>query len=180
MSISSINTTALLILQRAVPANNASPADAAETDIVKIANGVSSQPSQGLKSGESVAAKFATDMAPSAGKIVIGGLGSADSWGEMIELVKTHKELSNSEKTAWLEKINEFQSLEASFAAFKTGEFYQSVMSGEFGEHLAAIKADALANGPSQAEMSKQFKAMDALLIASGRTSLSDSFKASF
>jgi hypothetical protein len=179
MSISSINNTALLILQHAAPANNILPVDAAETDIVKIANGVSSQPSQGMKSGESVAAKFATDMAPSAGKIVIGGLGSADSWSEMVELVKNHKELSNSEKTAWLEKINEFQSLEASFTAFKTGEFYQSMISGEFGEHLAAIKAAASANGPSQAETSKQFKAMDALLITNGRAPLSESFKAS-
>jgi hypothetical protein len=110
MNVSSVNSAALLILQQPSPANSEDEQRASGNGVLEIANGVSSEPSNGTKSAAAVAGKFAVDSAPpTEGKIVVGGLGAAGSWEELKELVNSSEEFTDDEKKEWLVKLSEMQ-----------------------------------------------------------------------
>ncbi len=130
-SISSVNSTALLILQQASASRGAQQAAGGETDTLKVANGISSEPSEGKKSAAAAIGKFAIDTAPSKGKIVMAELGAADSWEEMRERVDNNAKFTDGEKKTWHARITELQELFASAEEFKASDLYQSLVSGE-------------------------------------------------
>lgn len=106
-SVTPLNSAALLILQQGN-----------EADILKIANGVSSEPSQGKKTATAVIGKFAVDSAPPAsGAVVMGDLGAVNSWEELKDLVQNNAAFSDTEKKEWRAKIAEAQSVFEGFAS---------------------------------------------------------------
>lgn len=168
-SIASVNNAALQILQQTSPSNSSMQASGNETDILKIANGVSSEPSEGKKSAAAVIGKFAVDTAPTTGKIVVAGLGSADSWDEMKELVNNNDDFSDADKKEWLSKLQDLQEAVSSVEAFKASDLYNSKTSGAIAEQVKAFSADAEA---ASARNAKTIDSMNDLLVSQGRNKL--------
>lgn len=168
-SISSVNNAALLILQQASTVTGSGQEKSDATDLVKVANGISAEPSDGAKSAAAIAGKFAVDTAPASGKIVVEGLGSADSWEEMKDLVNNNESMSATEKNEWLSKLKEMEGLEASVRAFKASELYTSATSGPIAEQAKAFSEEAAAASQRNAAT---IDSMNDLLVSQGRDKL--------
>lgn len=132
-SISGVNSAALMILQQATSAGPSTQPSDAGNDILKTANGVSGELSEGSRSGASIAGKFALDSAQTAGKIVIGDLGTFDTWDETVSHVQNDKSLSAEQKNEWLAKLADIQKMAASADQFRSSDLYAALRSGEFG-----------------------------------------------
>lgn len=129
--ISSLNSTALLILQQTSPSKGADQASGSETDILKVANGISSEPSEAKRSAAAAIGKFVVDAAPNPGKIIMAELGAADSWDELRERIDENVKFSSTEKTTWHARINELEKLFASVEEFKASDLYKDLVSGK-------------------------------------------------
>ncbi|CDZ30507.1 hypothetical protein F4V89_22080 [Neorhizobium galegae] len=166
-AISSVNSTALLILRQPVAAASvqagSSETGAAESDILKIANGVSSEPAKASRQAAAAAGKLAVDSAPADGKIVVAGLGSADTWGEIEERVKADDSLSESQQQAWLGKLEKLQEIFASVKKFKGSASYEMARSGAHQSQLAELGAGA------RDRMEATHQAIDAFAEKHGR-----------
>lgn len=132
-SISGVNSAALLILQQATSAGPSKQPSHVGNDILKTANGISGEPSEGTRSGASVAGRFTLDSAQTAGKIVIGDLGTFDTWDEAVSHVQNDKSLSAEQKNEWLAKLADIQKMAASADQFRSSDLYAALRSGEFG-----------------------------------------------
>jgi len=141
-SISPVNNAALVILQQASSSAASSSPSNGEADIVKLANGVSAEPSNGTKSAAAVAGKFAVDSAPAAGKIHVAGLGSADSWGELEERVRSDETLSEGERKEWLDKLEDLQEKFTAVETFLSSDGFAKIKSGALQSQLAATTAE--------------------------------------
>ncbi|MCJ8521862.1 hypothetical protein ABID21_005036 [Pseudorhizobium tarimense] len=160
LSVSSINSPSLAILQQSSIRLGSVAEQDDQNDILQVANGVSSEPSSGTKSASAVAGKFAVDSAlPTEGRIVVGGLGAADSWEELEELVKNNKTLTNREKKEWLVKLSEMQELAESVSAY--------INSSEFAEIKA--RAQQFSSSSDTRGSSEAHKAINSLSEKLGR-----------
>lgn len=173
-SISSVNSAALLILQQASASKGADQASDSGTDILKVANGVSAEPSEGKKSAAAVIGKFAVETAPTEGRIVMAELGAADSWEEMRELVDNNNTFSDVEKKTWHDRITEFQKLVASVDEFKASDLYKDLISGK----IKPPSDDDLPGAVSEEEATRRADSFNNFLIAEGREPLHESIRA--
>lgn len=169
--ISSVNSTALLILRQTSPSTDTAQTSAGETDLVKVANGISSEPSDGKKSAAAAIGKFVVDTAPSPTKIIIAEPGTADSWDEMRELVNNNDKLSDAKKKRWHEQIDQFEEQTSSWEEFKASELYEAMKSGK----LKPPSVDDLPDAMSDEVARRGSDPLSDFLAAEGRGPLHES-----
>ncbi len=170
-SVGPINTSALQLLQQfSRPSTAKEPADTS-TNILKSANGLSGEPSDGTKSAAAAIGKFTVDSAATTERVIIGDLGSFDSYEHAMEYVNRNETFSENDKKAWLDKITGFQRGAEAVDKFKASDLYKSFISGAHRAEVDAMKAAADKSGGVSVDT---VMALNDLLAAEGRESLVD------
>lgn len=174
ISLTSVNAVALQLLQSR-SSDEGPQLSNSGSDVLKLANGVSAESSAGTKSAAAAIGKFAVDTAlsakPLSGKLVIGDLGSFDTWDEAKAYVNGNNAFSASQKTNWLEKLDGFAKGLEEFDKIKTSDLYQSFMSGAMRNEWVAMQEATDKSGNVSVDT---VMALNNLLEKEGRTSMVD------
>lgn len=174
-SIGPINTSVLQLFQQFNRPDAAKQPTDAGNNILKAANGISAEGSAGTKSAAAAIGKFAVDAAPSdkplSGKLVIGDLGSFDTWDEAKAFVNGNNTFSDSQKKAWLEKLDGYAKGFEDFQKIQASDLYQSSMSGAIRDEWLAMQEAADKSGNVSVET---VMSINNLLEREGRTSMVD------
>lgn len=163
-SISPTNSTAVLTLLR--PASTDTTGRAKDdTDLVKIANGISSTPSSGMKSASAVIGQVAVESAPTKGKVIVADLGEADSIAELVERVKGDIQFSAEQKETWIKHLNQLQDGVDAVDKLKSSDLWKSLTQGPLREEIDARRAAEELDRPRTAET---IASMNALRLSIG------------
>ncbi len=146
------NSTALSLLVKVsdlTPAGRQQSGNAAD-NVLKTANGVSGAPSQDLKSASSAAGKFSvaqasttddTSSSDNGGKVIIGDLGTFDTFGEARDYVTNNDTFSAAEKAKWLATVDQGQRNADAIKEFKNSDLWKKISSGQLQAEIDALKA---------------------------------------
>jgi hypothetical protein len=159
-SVSPFSNTALSLLApiRDLTQSGRQQTGNAVDTILKAANGVSSGPSQGMKSATSAAGLLAVDLAEKSSKedasstdnedhkissFVFGNLGTFGSIEEAKAYVESNDSFSAEEKKDWFATLDQAQSNVDSIEKFKSSDLYKLIKSGKLHEMFAADEEQA-------------------------------------
>ncbi|MCO5066982.1 MAG: hypothetical protein M9924_21690 [Rhizobiaceae bacterium] len=175
-SIAPINTSVLQLFQQFNRPDAAKQPTDAGNSILKAANGVSVEASAGTKSAAAAIGKFTVDAAssdkPLGYTLVIGDLGTFNTWEEAKAYVNANDDFSTSEKKDWLEKLDGFAKGLEEFKKIQASDLYQSFMSGAMRDEWLALQKgnkEGLALSPEHVD------SMDKFLSSLGRETLTES-----
>lgn len=192
-SVSPFSSTSLSLLVRIsdLTPTGRQQAGNATDNILKAANGVSSEPSQGMKSATSAAGLLAVDLAEKSskedasstdnddgkrGKIIIGDLGSFDTFDEARAYVTNNDKFSTKDKTDWFAKLDQFEQDVNSAEEFRKSDLYKKIISGELEAQsvaqIAAENAGQMANGPDLLSSRSKIEELNNFMIEHGRQGL--------
>jgi hypothetical protein len=189
-SVSPFSSTALSLLVRVsdlTPTGRQQTGNAA-TNILKAANGVSSEPSQGMKSATSAAGLLAVDLADKSSEedasstdnedhkitsFVFANLGTFGSIEEAKAYVENNDSFSAKEKKDWFATLDQAQRNVDSIEKFKSSDLYKLIKSGKIqAEDNARKAASEAANGPDFFDSRQKIETLNNFLIEHGRQGL--------
>ncbi len=145
--ISSRYSTAVMLMQQLSPSQPTKIASTGTSDIVKIANGLSTTPGSAAKQASGLAFDFTVSQAvkdngarktDTSGSIIVAGIGGGeaveqfDSWEALDTRIRTDGQMNDKQKNEWLAKASDMKTGFQGILDFKKSDLYAAITSGAY------------------------------------------------